>query len=399
MHFDTKLIHDPRIFSEHNPPTATPIFQTATFAQSSSDANDRYDYSRSGNPTRDVLEKQLATLEEGEKGIAFSSGMAALTAVTSLVHAGETIVAGCDLYGGTSRLLGHLEETQQINVVYLQTWDDKELQRIRELKPKLVLIETPTNPLQKVVDIAVVAKHAHAAGALLAVDNTMLSPYLQKPLNLGADIVIHSATKSLSGHADVTAGAVITKDRELGEKIAWIQNATGTALAPFDCWVLSRGIKTLGVRLDRQQENARRIAKFLVEHPIVKRVYFPSLYEDEEKAIHQRQTTGDGSVISFATGSWECSERILDRLKLCSITVSFGSVATTVSLPFRMSHASLSDDLKETQPIPEDLIRLSVGIEDVADILADLEGALEEAIPIERKPSSRRTHQPVLIPE
>lgn len=379
MHFDTKLIHDPRLFSEHNPSTATPIFQTATFAQSSSAANDRYDYSRSGNPTRDVLEQQLARLEEGEKGLAFSSGMAAITAVTSLVHAGETIVTGCDLYGGTSRLLGHLKEAQQIEVVYLHTWNDDALKRIREFKPKLVLIETPTNPLQKVVDISRVAKHAHKVGALLAVDNTMLSPYLQQPLNLGADIVIHSATKFLSGHADVTAGAVMTKNFKLGEKLAWIQNATGTALAPFDCWVLSRGIKTLGVRLDRQQRNARRIAKFLVEHPLVKKVFFPSLYEGDARAIHLRQTTGDGSVLSFTTGSLEVSQRILDRLKLCAITVSFGSVATTISLPSRMSHASLDNDLKEVEPIPEDLIRLSVGIEDVADILADLESAFDSA--------------------
>jgi cysteine-S-conjugate beta-lyase len=355
---------------------APPIYQTATFKQVSATEFGEYDYTRSGNPTRTILETQLAALEDGVYAAAFASGMAAITAVTHLVNSGEQVIAGNDLYGGTVRLLEQLRQRQGINVRYVDTTD---LNAVREeLTPstRLLLVETPSNPLFHISDVRALAKLAHANNALLAIDNSMLSPILQRPLNLGADIVIHSATKFLCGHSDVTAGAVITNDAELHDRISFQQNAEGAGLSPFDSWLLVRSLKTLALRVERQNESAGKVAQFLAGHPAGLKVYYPGLESHPGHEIHRSQSQGDGAVVSFSTGDTELSKHIAEVTRLFTIAVSFGSFASTISLPYHMSHASIPQTLKTQLAPPTDLIRISVGIEDAHDLIEDLEQAL-----------------------
>lgn len=340
--------------------TATPIVQTATFAQPGALEPGPFDYSRSGNPTRAVLEEQLARLDGALASFATGSGMAAIDLVLRGVEG--HVLAGADGYGGTHRLLG----TRDVDFV-----DFSDLAAVRAaLRPDtgLLLVESPTNPLQHVADLGALAELARAHGALLAVDNSLMGPLLQCPIELGADLVVHSATKFLGGHGDLTAGVVSTGRQDLAEQLAWWQNATGCALAPFPAFLLLRGLKTLGVRQRAQGETARRIEELLRRHPAVRTVHAPT------GPIHARQARGAGSVLSFETGSVERSRRVIDGLRLASICVSFGSVATTVSLPCAMSHASIPVEERRLAP---DLVRLSVGLEDPADLLADLARALE----------------------
>lgn len=352
-----------------------PIYQTATFLQPTATEFGEYDYSRSGNPTRTQLEKKLACLEHGDFASAFASGMAAITAISRLLEAGDEIIASDDLYGGSVRLLEQVLPRQGITVRYVDATDLVAVENAISTRTKLFLIETPTNPFLRISDIGSLAKLAHLHKALLAVDNTMLSPVNQNPLDHGADIVIHSATKFLCGHSDVTAGAVITNNERLYQRLAFVQNAEGSALAPFDSWLLLRGIKTLALRVERQCDSAAEVASFLVSRPEVKAVYYPGLATHDHHVTHQKQSSGAGSVISFTTGSVERSKRFVESLDLCSIAVSFGSVNTTASLPSHMSHASIPESLRDRLAPPPDLIRLSIGIEDPQDILEDLEQA------------------------
>lgn len=355
---------------------APPIYQTATFRQPSALEFGEFDYTRTGNPTRTLVERQLAELEDGVHACAFASGMAAITALTRLVNSGEEIIAGDDLYGGTVRLLEQLRERRDIRVCYVDT---SELDAVRQAltpRTRLILVESPTNPLFRISDIRALTQLAHEVRALLAVDNSMLSPILQKPLTLGADIVIHSATKFLCGHSDVTAGALITNNSELHQQIAFQQNAEGAGLSPFESWLLLRGIKTLALRVERQNNSARKVAEFLESHPMVNRVYYPSLEGHPGHEIHKRQSQGAGGVLSFTTGDPELSARLVEATKLFTIAVSFGSVGSTITLPYRMSHASIPGKLKNRLGPPADLVRLSVGIEDVDDLIGDLQQAL-----------------------
>jgi cystathionine beta-lyase len=352
-----------------------PIYQTATFRQPTAVDCGEYDYSRSGNPTRALVEAQLAALEGGRHAAAFASGMAALTALTRLVAPGEEILAGDDLYGGTTRLLAQVAPRQGIGVRWVDAADPAALAAALSPATRLVLLETPTNPLLEVVDIAAAAAVAHAAGVLLAVDNSLLSPLLQRPLLLGADLVVHSATKALCGHSDTTAGAVVTGDPDLHRRLAFHQNAEGAGLAPFDSWLLLRGVKTLALRVERQCAAAQRVARFLAGHPRVERVLYPGLPEHPGHAVQRRQASGAGPVVSFTTGDPELSRRVIEALRLFTIAVSFGGVGSTASLPRRMSHASIPPDLAERLAPPADLVRLSVGIEDVEDLVEDLERA------------------------
>jgi cystathionine beta-lyase len=355
---------------------ATPIYQTATFEQESAVEFGRYDYSRSGNPTRSVLEDQIARLENGRRAFCFASGLAAITAVTRLLRPGDEIVASNDLYGGTCRLFSKVLKRSGITVRYTRGTSIEAFAEAMGPRTKLVHIESPTNPLLRIIDIRRVAELAHQHGALLCVDNTLMSPYLQNPLEFGADIVVHSATKALCGHSDVTAGAVVVSDASLAEEIYFIQNAEGAGLAPFDCFLLLRGVKTLGIRLDRQQENARRVAAFLASHPLAKRVHFPGLADHPGREIHERQARGPSTVLSFETGSAELSRAVVEATRIFAISVSFGSVNSSISLPARMSHASVPADVRGEVAIPADLVRVSVGIEDADDLIADLEQAL-----------------------
>jgi cystathionine beta-lyase len=338
-----------------------------------------YDYTRSGNPTRALLQQQLAELEGGGYACAFASGMAAITAVTRLVKSGEEIIAGDDLYGGTVRLLENLRERQNVRISYVDTSDLQAFNAAITRQTRLVLIETPSNPLFRISDIRKLAQATREAGAILAVDNSMLSPILQQPLSLGAHIVIHSATKFLCGHGDVIAGAVVTNDYNLHKQIAFTQNAEGAGLSPFDCWLLLRGLKTLALRVERQSETARTIAEFLKLQPQVRRVYYPAFAGQGSYDIHRSQASGDGAVISFTTGDPELSDRIVELTQLFDIAVSFGSVGSTISLPCHMSHASIPPSLRGRLGPPSDLVRLSVGIEDRDDLIDDLKRAFTVA--------------------
>jgi cystathionine beta-lyase len=356
--------------------SAPPIYQTATFRQPGATEFGEYDYSRTANPTRALAERQIAALEGGAFACAFGSGMAALVAVTRLVKAGEEILAGDDLYGGTVRLLSRVAPELGVQVRHVDTTDPAAVEAAISPATRLLLVETPTNPLLRIADLARLAGIAHARGVLLAVDNSLLSPCLQRPLALGADLVIHSATKFLCGHGDVSAGAVVTGDPALHERLAFHLNAEGTGLAPFDSWLLLRGMRTLALRVERQCATAVRIADFLAAHPRVEKVFFPTLAPPEIRAIHDRQATGPGSVATFTTGDPERSKRIVEGARLFSIAVSFGSVGSSISLPCRMSHASIPHELRGRLGPPPDLIRLSVGIEDADDLIADLAWAL-----------------------
>lgn len=356
-----------------------PIYQTATFRQPNADEFGEYDYTRSGNPTRALVEGQLAMLEGGKYASAFGSGMAAITALTRLVGAGEEIIAGSDLYGGTVRLLEQVVPRHGIKVRYVDTTDLENVENAITPQTRLVLIETPTNPLMRISDIAALAEITHARSALLAVDNSMLSPCLQRPLGLGADIVIHSATKFLCGHSDVTAGALVTDDADLHNRIRFHQNAEGTGLAPFEAWLLLRGMKTLSLRVERQNESAHTIARYLTSRKDVERVYYPGLADHPGHEIQTRQATGSGSVISFTTKDAGFSKAIVEQTRLFEIAVSFGAVGSVISMPCNMSHASVPESIRDLIGPPNDLVRISVGIEDVDDLIEDLEQAFVHA--------------------
>jgi cystathionine beta-lyase len=302
--------------------------------------------------------------------------MAALATLTRLSPAGSHILAGDDLYGGTWRLLERCLPRSGVRASFVDATDVEKLGAALRPDTRLVLIETPTNPLLRIVDIRVVAEVVHRHGALLAVDNSLCSPWLQRPLELGADVVVHSATKHLCGHADVTAGVLAVRDPALAQEIAFVQNAEGTALGPFDSWLLLRGMKTLGIRQDREGENALLVARFLADHPSVKRVHHPSLPDHPGRDVHFRQASGAGSVISFETRSPSVSRALVESLRLFTIAVSFGSTSSTASLPCWMSHKSITD---RAHALPEDLVRLSIGIEDAQDLIDDLAQAFDAA--------------------
>jgi cystathionine beta-lyase len=376
MKLATRCVHPPPGNDPYGA-TAPPIYQTATFRQPGACEFGDYDYSRTANPTRALAEEHLAALEGGRFACAFGSGMAALVAVTRLVKTGEEILAGDDLYGGTVRLLSRVAPGLGVRVRHVDTTDPAAVAAALSPATRLLLVETPTNPLLRIADLARLAEIAHRGGALLAVDNSLLSPCLQRPLALGADLVIHSATKFLCGHCDVSAGAVVTDDAALHERLAFHLNAEGTGLAPFDSWLLLRGMKTLALRVERQGTTAARIAGYLAAHPRIEKVFFPALASPAVREIHERQASGPGSVVSFTTGDPERSVWIVEAARLFAIAVSFGSVGSSISLPCRMSHASIPQELRGRLGPPPDLIRLSVGIEDAGDLIADLGQALD----------------------
>ncbi|ESR55303.1 cystathionine beta-lyase [Citrus sinensis] len=355
---------------------STPLYQTATFKQPSATENGAYDYTRSGNPTRDALESLLAKLDKADQALCFTSGMAALAAVTHLLGTGEEIVAGDDLYGGTDRLLSRVTPKTGVVVKRVNTCDLDEVASAIGPWTKLVWVESPTNPRQQICDIRKIAEMAHAHGALLLVDNSIMSPVLSRPLELGADIVMHSATKFIAGHSDVMAGVLAVKGERLAKELYFLQNAEGSGLAPFDCWICLRGVKTMALRVEKQQDNAQKIAEFLASHPRVKKVNYAGLPEHPGHELHYSQAKGAGSVLSFLTGSLALSKHVVETTKYFSITVSFGSVKSLISMPCFMSHASIPVEVRQARGLTEDLVRISVGIEDVNDLISDLDKAL-----------------------
>ena len=355
--------------------------QSATFKQTSAGGEGaEYDYTRSGNPTRTHLERHLAKIMRAERALVVSSGMGALDVITRLLQPGDEVVTGDDLYGGTNRLLKYLATNGGIIVHHVDTTKPESVQRVVGPKTAMVLLETPTNPLIKIVDIPTIAKLAHEANpkALVAVDNTMLSPLLLNPLELGADIVYESGTKYLSGHHDLMAGVLAVNSNAIGDKLYFTINASGCGLAPFDSWLLMRGIKTLKVRMEQQQSNAQRIAEFLESHGF--KVRYPGLKSHPQYELHNSMARGAGAVLSFETGSIQVSERIVEAAKLWAISVSFGCVNSLISMPCRMSHASIDAKTRQERALPEDIIRLCVGIEDVDDLLDDLSRAVSHSL-------------------
>jgi cysteine-S-conjugate beta-lyase len=354
--------------------------QSATFKQTSATggASD-YDYTRSGNPTRTHLEKHLAKIMRAKRALVVSSGMGALDVITRTLKPGDEVVTGDDLYGGSHRLLKYLSTHGGIVVHHVDTTTPDKVKDVLSAKTAMVLLETPTNPLIKIVDIPTIADMAHTANpaCVVSVDNTMLSPLLQNPLDLGADVVYESGTKYLSGHHDLMAGVLAVKSEELAEKYYFVINSTGCGLAPFDCWLLMRGVKTLKVRMDAQQANATRIATFL--ESVGFKVRYPGLKSHPQYELHNSMARGAGAVLSFETGDIHLSERIVESAKLWAISVSFGCVNSLISMPCRMSHASIDAKTRAERGVPEDLIRLCVGIEDGEDLLDDLRSALVQA--------------------
>jgi cystathionine beta-lyase len=377
MKFGTRLVHFDPAPDDPNHPMVTPIYQTATFEQEHPDVFGRYDYSRSGNPTRTVLELQMAELEGGARSFAFASGMAAITCMTRLLRAGDEILADWDLYGGTSRLFFQVLDRAGIRV---NLADASDLDRFRSaLTPatRMVYAETPTNPLLRVLDLRALATIAHEHGALLAVDSSAMPPYLQRPLELGADVVAHSATKYLSGHSDVTAGIVTVKDEALGKKLYFHQNAEGTALAPFECFLVLRGLKTLKLRLDAQQRSTAVIAKTLAGHPNVVSVSYPGNEDHPGFALHRSQASGAGALFSMRVEGGEAAKQFARGLRLFKIALSFGGLSSCISIPATMSHSSMPAELRRERGIPDDLLRVAIGAEDVDDLLTDLDEQLQ----------------------
>ena len=359
---------------------SVPIYQTSTFVQEAPGINKGYDYARTGNPTRTVLENIIAELEEGSTGIAFASGLAAIDTVLKLLKSGDEIVAVDDIYGGAFRLFTQVYEKFGITVRYTDSSDAENVFNAITPATKLVWIETPTNPTLKISDIAAIAKLTKASGCLLCIDNTFASPALQKPLTLGADIVVHSATKYLGGHSDLIAGLVITKDPALGEKIKFFQNAGGAILSPFDSWLVIRGIETLPLRIKQHCENAKVVAEYLQQHPEVDTVFYPGLPSHFNHDIAKKQSLGFGGIVSFTlkNDTEEAAVDFVRSTKLFRLAESLGGIKSLLSHPANMTHKSIPFEKRRASGIADSLIRLSVGLEEAGDLVKDLEQAFEK---------------------
>jgi cystathionine beta-lyase/cystathionine gamma-synthase len=374
MDFETRAIHEGQ---EPDPATGaiiTPIYQTSTYVQEAVGKNKGYDYSRSGNPTRTALETCLASLEGADHGIAFSSGLGGVTTLMHLLSPGERVISVNDVYGGVYRMFSQVYRPKGYEFTFLSAQEIGEgLADHIDDDTRLVWLESPTNPLLNVIDIQAAAEAAHAKGAIVVVDNTFATPYLQRPLELGADVVVHSTTKYLGGHSDVIGGFVATNDPTIAERLRFLQKSLGAVPGPFDCWLVLRGLKTLAVRMDKHCENARRIAAWLDEHEAVERVFYPGLPDHPGYEIAARQMSDFGGMISFLAGSDEAAIRLVAETKIWKLAESLGGVESLIEQPAQMTHASTAD---APFAVPGNLVRLSVGIESADDLVADLEHAL-----------------------
>lgn len=375
--FDTALIHGGIYGDPLTKAVNVPVYLTSTFEQQGIRNNPKWEYSRTGNPTREALEVLLAELEHGQRGFAFASGMAAITAVLMLFKAGDRILISQNVYGGTFRVLDQVLKNFGLSYAIVDTQDQNALAQAITPQVRAVFIETPANPLLTITDLEATAKTAHEHGILAIADNTFMTPYLQRPLDFGFDIVVHSATKYLGGHSDLIAGAVITAHEELSQRLAFLQNATGGVLDPFDSYLLIRSIKTLAVRMERHTSNALELAHFLSEQKAVSKIYYPGFEDFPLHDVHSRQAKNGGAMISFELKKDHDIGRFFKSLKLIALAESLGGVESLVCHPASMTHASIPKDLREELGITENLVRLSVGIEDVNDLKDDLAQALE----------------------
>lgn len=376
---ESALIHGGNTIDPLTGAVNVPIYQTSTFQQKGIGREPEWEYARTGNPTRAALERLIAELEGGTAGFAFASGMAAITAVLSLFRAGDKVLISSNVYGGTYRVLDKVFNAFDLHYSIENTEDLASLESAVSPDVKAILVESPANPLMTVTDLAGVAGIARRHGILSIVDNTFMTPYLQKPLALGADIVLHSGTKYLGGHSDVVAGLVAVKDTDLAKRLAFIQNATGGVLGPQDSFLIIRGIKTLAVRMDRHVENAEKAARFLKDHPAVKKVFYPGLPDAQGHDINSRQAKNGGAMISFILDDRHDYRVFFSSLKLIALAESLGGVESLVCHPATMTHASIPKEIREKVGITDNLIRLSIGIEHIDDLLADLDQAIRAA--------------------
>lgn len=376
MKFGTKILHGEGSIDKNTGALSVPIYQTSTYHQFDIDNFGKYDYSRSGNPTREILENSIAELEGGKYGYAFSSGMAAISSVLSIFSAGDHIIVCGDVYGGTYRAVTQLFSRFNIEFTFVDASENLNIKNAIKENTKAIYLETPSNPLLKIIDLKASIKLAKECGAVVIVDNTFMSPYLQRPLELGADIVVHSATKFIGGHSDVIAGLAVTNDEAIGKRIYGIQNTFGAILGPQDCWLIIRGLKTLKVRMKESQKNAEELASWLEGREEVEAVYYPGLDSHEGKDIHFSQAYGGGAVLSFKLKTLEKTTEFLNKVTNVAVAVSLGAVETIVSYPAKMSHASIPKEEREKLGITDTLIRVSLGLEDIEDIIKSFEDAL-----------------------
>jgi cystathionine gamma-lyase/cystathionine beta-lyase/cystathionine gamma-lyase/homocysteine desulfhydrase len=380
--FATRAIHAGQAPDPRTGAVAVPIYQTSTYVQKGLGEPAEFEYARVQNPTRSALEENLAALEGGLTGHAFASGMAAISGLTTLLKAGDHVVASRNVYGGTFRYFTRILEHYDLSFSWVDATDLRNVEEAMRPETKMVYIESPTNPVMEIVDIAGCAEIAHARGAFLAVDNTFLSPYFQRPLALGADVVVHSTTKFLNGHSDSIGGALIASRPEHSEWFAFVQKSVGAILSPFDSFLVMRGIKTLAVRMERHEQNARKIVDFLVGHPRVQKVLYPGLPDHPGHDVQTRQASGFGSMISIELGSFEAAKAMLDRVRVWSFAESLGGVESLISHPASMTHASIPAERRAEIGVTEGLVRLSVGIEEVDDLMADLDQAMSAISPV-----------------
>lgn len=376
MRAKTKLIHAGIVGDEATGAVSTPIYQVSTYKQEAVGKFKGYEYSRTGNPTRHALEVLISELEGGVAGFAFASGMAATSSVMMLFGKGDHVILTDDVYGGTFRVISKVLNRFGIEATFVDTGDISNVEAAITENTKAIFLETPTNPLLKITDIEAIAKFAKEKGLLTIVDNTFMTPYFQQPIALGADIVVHSATKYLGGHSDVVAGLVVVNSEQLATDLHFVQNSVGAVLGPQDSWLLMRGIKTLGIRMEEHNTNAQRIAEFLNSHEAVSNIFYPGLATHPGHELMKKQTTGFGGMISFDVGSAEKADELLAKLHYFTLAESLGAVESLISVPARMTHASIPSERRAELGITDGLVRISVGIEDVEDLLEDLTQAL-----------------------
>src|SRR5438874_8349609 len=377
--FATRAVHAGKIADPLAGAVMTPIYQTSTYVQDGLGRHKGYEYARTRNPTREALERNVAALEGGRHGFAFASGLAAVDGVLKLLAAGDHVVSGDNVYGGTHRQMTLIWSRVGLDFSFVDASDTRNVAAAVTPKTKMIYAETPTNPMMRLCDLRAAAEIAGRASALLVVDNTFATPYFQQPLELGADIVLHSTTKYLNGHSDMVGGMLVTNSGALAERLGFIQNASGAVPGPFDCWLALRGTKTLALRMRQHDANGRRIADWLTRHPKVSQVYYPGLPSHPQHDLACRQMSGFGGMISIELGSVERARGLVERTKIFALAESLGGVESLIGHPASMTHASVPPEMRRAMGLTDSLVRLSVGIEDVDDLIADLEQALEAA--------------------
>ncbi|TDL82213.1 bifunctional cystathionine gamma-lyase/homocysteine desulfhydrase [Peribacillus frigoritolerans] len=372
----TKMIHGGIVGDPHTGAVSTPIYQVSTYKQDGVGNHKGFEYSRTGNPTRHALEELIKDLEEGHAGFAFGSGMAAITGVMMLFNSGDHVILTDDVYGGTYRVMTKVLNRLGIDTTFVDTSDLSNIESAVKENTRALFIETPTNPLLKITDVEAAASLAKKHGLLTIVDNTFSTPYWQTPLLMGADIVLHSATKYIGGHSDVVGGLVVVNSEDLAEQLHFVQNSTGGVLGPQDSWLLIRGIKTLALRMEAHERNTAAIVDFLVQHPAVEKVFYPGLADHPNHDIAKKQAAGFGGMVSFDVGSEEKAEEVLSKVKYFTLAESLGAVESLISVPAKMTHASIPAERRMELGITDGLVRISVGIEDSEDLIEDLKNAL-----------------------